>query len=360
MRAVVMRDQKLLVDTLPDPQPGPGDVLVRTLACGICGSDLHALKHAAKLSESSRESGGTFGMDLARDVVMGHEFCAEVVEYGRETQHTLRPSTRVCSIPVLLRSGQAASVGYSNDVTGGYGEYMLLSEPLLLEVPNGLSTEHASLTEPMAVGLHAVNKARLSDDDVPLVVGCGPVGLAVIAALRLEGVGPIVAADFSARRRELAGVIGADLVIDPAESSPYESWASVASPAEAGAGTPGMFGAGPGLRPAVLFECVGVPGILAQMMSGAPRDARVVVVGVCMEEDRIQPLHGITKELNLQFVLGYTPDEFSGTLRSLAEGAIDVEPLITGRVGVLGVASAFEELASPDQHAKILVEPWRD
>ncbi len=360
MRAVVMRDQKLLVDTLPDPQPGPGDVLVRTLACGICGSDLHALKHAAKLSESSRESGGTFGMDLARDVVMGHEFCAEVVEYGRETQHTLRPGTRVCSIPVLLRSGQAASVGYSNDVTGGYGEYMLLSEPLLLEVPNGLSTEHASLTEPMAVGLHAVNKARLSDDDVPLVVGCGPVGLAVIAALRLEGVGPIVAADFSARRRELAGVMGADLVIDPAESSPYESWASVASPAEAGAGTPGMFGAGSGLRPAVLFECVGVTGILAQMMSGAPRDARVVVVGVCMEEDRIQPLHGITKELNLQFVLGYTPDEFSGTLRSLAEGAIDVEPLITGRVGVLGVASAFEELASPDQHAKILVEPWRD
>ncbi len=358
MRAAVMRDQKLLVDTLPDPEPGPGDVLVKTLACGICGSDLHALKYGARLSESSREAGGNFGMDLARDVVMGHEFCAEVVEYGTETQRAFRPGTRVCSVPVLLRSGQA--VGYSNDVTGGYGEYMLLSEPLLLEVPNGLSTEHASLTEPMAVGLHAVNKARLSDDDVPLVVGCGPVGLAVIAALRLEGARPIVAADFSARRRELARVMGADLVVDPAESSPYESWASVASPAEGRAATPDIFGAGSGLRPAILFECVGVPGILAQMMRGAPRDARVVVVGVCMEEDQIQPLHGITKELNLQFVLGYTPDEFSGTLRNIAEGAVDVEPLITGRVGVLGVAQAFEELASPEHHAKILVEPWRD
>jgi threonine dehydrogenase-like Zn-dependent dehydrogenase len=360
MRAAVMRDQKLLVDTLPDPEPGPGDVLVKTLACGICGSDLHALKHGARLSQSSLEAGGNFGMDLARDVVMGHEFCAEVLEHGRETQGTLRPGTRVCCIPVLLRGGQAASVGYSNDVTGGYGEYMLLSEPLLLEVPNGLPTERAALTEPMAVGLHAVKKARLTNDDVALVVGCGPVGLAVIAALRLEGARPIVAADFSERRRELARVMGADLVVDPAESSPYESWASVAAPAEGAAGTPGMFGAGPVLRPAVLFECVGVPGILAQMMKGAPRDARVVVVGVCMEEDRIQPLHGITKELNLQFVLGYTPNEFAGTLRNIAEGAIDVEPLVTGKVGVLGVAQAFEELASPEHHAKILVEPWRD
>ncbi len=360
MRAAVMRDEKLLVDTLPDPAPGPGDVLVKTLACGICGSDLHALKHGARLSESSREAGGSFGMDLTRDVVMGHEFCAEVVEHGSQTQRSLRPGTRVCSIPVLLRRGQPASVGYSNDVTGGYGEYMLLSEPLLLEVPNGLPTEHASLTEPMAVGLHAGHKARLSADAVPLVVGCGPVGLAVIAALRLKGASPIVAADFSARRRELARVMGADLVIDPAESSPYESWASVASATEQGAATPGIFGGGSGLRPAALFECVGVPGILAQMMKGAPRDARVVVVGVCMEEDRIQPLHGITKELNLQFVLGYTPDEFSGTLRSIAEGEIDVEPLVTGKVGVLGVARAFEELASPEHHAKILVEPWRD
>ncbi len=358
MRAAVMRDQKLVVDTLPDPEPGPGEVLVKTLACGICGSDLHALKYAARLAESSREAGGSFTMDPRRDVVMGHEFCAEIADFGPKTERTLRVGDRVCSMPLVLRSGRASSVGYSNEFPGGYGEYMLLSEPLLLPGPDGLLTEHAALTEPMAVGLHAVRKSGLSPGDVPLVVGCGPVGLAVIAALRLEGAEPIVAADFSRRRRDLAVALGAHVVVDPAKSSPYESWAEAAR-SEASAPDGGLFGAGPRLRPAVMFECVGVPGVIQQMMSGAPRGARVVVVGVCMEEDRIQPLHAINKELALQFVLGYTAEEFAETLRNIAEGASRGEALITGSVGVEGVVGAFEELASPERHAKILVEPWR-
>ena len=78
-----------------------------------------------------------------------------------------------------------------------------------------------------------------------------------------------------------------------------------------------------------------------------------------MESDTIEPMFGINKELNLQFVLGYTPEEFSSTLFHIAEGRIPVEPLITGKVGVEGVAGAFDELASPERHAKILVEPWR-
>jgi threonine dehydrogenase-like Zn-dependent dehydrogenase len=76
-----------------------------------------------------------------------------------------------------------------------------------------------------------------------------------------------------------------------------------------------------------------------------------------MEEDRIRPLFGIYKELQLQFVLGYTPEEFAATLRSLAEGRVDVAPLVTGRVGLEGVAGAFEALGRPDEHAKILIEP---
>jgi threonine dehydrogenase-like Zn-dependent dehydrogenase len=85
----------------------------------------------------------------------------------------------------------------------------------------------------------------------------------------------------------------------------------------------------------------------------------MVVVGVCMERDQIEPLFGINKELNIQFVLGYTGEEFATTLRNLAEGAVNGDPLITGKVGVEGVAQAFEDLASPERHAKILVEPWR-
>jgi len=111
------------------------------------------------------------------------------------------------------------------------------------------------------------------------------------------------------------------------------------------------------LRPGVFFECVGLPGIIDQMMKGAPRGARIIVAGVCMEQDRMRPMLGINKELSLQFVLGYEPHEFAGTLANIADGNVMVEPLITGSVGIDGVAAAFDELASPDKHAKILVRP---
>jgi threonine dehydrogenase-like Zn-dependent dehydrogenase len=360
MRAAVMRDRTLVVDDIPVPEPGPGEVLVKTLACGICGSDLHALKHAEQFVAASRRAGNAFVMDLGRDVVMGHEFCAEVVEHGPETTRRLPVGARVCSRPVLMRPAGPQTVGYSNEHPGGYGEYMRLGEALLLPVPARLATDQAALTEPMAVGLHAVNKARLGPDDAPLVVGCGPVGLAVIAALRLADVRPIVAADFSARRRELAAGLGADVVVDPARETPWQQWRDAAAwrDAERAPALPPWI-SGPPLRPAVVFECVGVPGVIDGIMAAAPRHARIVVVGVCMERDAIHPMLGISKELNLQFVLGYTSEEFAATLGHIAGGRMPTAPLITGRVGVEGVAGAFQELASPERHAKILVEPWR-
>ncbi len=358
MRAAVMRNKQLVVDNIPIPELGPGEVLVKTLACGICGSDLHALKFADKLIDAvKRSGGGPFGMNLDRDIVMGHEFCVEIAEFGPGTQKNLKAGTRACSFPILLRGSGVEAVGYSNDNPGGYAEYMRLTEGLLLEVPNGLPTEHAALTEPMAVGYHAVQMARLGKRDVPLVIGCGPVGLAVIAGLKLTGAAPIIAADFSSRRRELAIKMGADVVVDPKEKSPYETWAQMASETSVPAATP-SFMAGLALRPGVIFECVGVPGVIEQIMMHAPRGARIVVVGVCMEQDHFEPFFGINKELNIQFVLGYTPEEFAATLRYIGEGTIPVAPLITGKVGVEGVAQAFDDLGSPEFHAKILVEPW--
>jgi threonine dehydrogenase-like Zn-dependent dehydrogenase len=338
MRAAVMRDRKLVVADVPVPEPGPGEVLVRTLACGICGSDLHALKHTDAFVATARRAGNPRVMDLTRDVVMGHEFCAEIVEHGPGTARALPVGTRVCSRPVLMRDAGPQTIGYSNDHPGGYGEYMRLTEALLLEVPRALPADHAALTEPMAVGLHAVRKAGVTPQDAPLVIGCGPVGLAVIAALRLRDIRPIVAADFSSRRRELAVALGADVVVDPASMSPWERWHETA-----------------GSRPAVVFECVGVPGVLDQLMTAAPRHARIVIVGVCMEADTIYPMLGIVKELSLQFVLGYTQEEFVATLEHIADGRIAVAPLITGHVGIDGVAGAFEALASPERHAKIIV-----
>ena len=359
MRAAILRDGKLVVDTLPEPKPGEGQVIVRTLACGICGSDLHAHKHGAHMVQAMKDQGATKVMDLSRDIVFGHEFCAELVDHGPGTQKTIKAGTRVCSMPIAISPESIETVGYSNDFPGGYGEYMVLSEALLLPVPEGLSTEDAALTEPMAVGLHAVEKAHLAGGEVPLVIGCGPVGLAVIAALKIRNVHPIIAADFSPKRRQLAERMGADIVVDPAAVSPYTTWYDNAAPKGYDpTSLLNLLGMGEQPKPCVIFECVGVPGLIQQIFAGAPRNCRIVVVGVCMETDRIEPFYAINKELNLQFVLGYTPQEFAETLEHLAAGRIETG-IVTAKVGVEGVAQAFEDLASPEVHAKILVEPWR-
>jgi threonine dehydrogenase-like Zn-dependent dehydrogenase len=360
MRAVVMRKQQLIVTNVPDPEPGPGEVLVRTLACGICGSDLHMLKHGAHIADVMRRAGASGMMDLSRDVIMGHEFCAEIIDHGPGCQKHLRAGTRVCSMPVLLRGADLITIGYANAVPGGYGEYMVLNEMLLLKVPENLPTAHAALTEPMAVGWHAVEKASFTPEDVPLVIGCGPVGLAVIAALKIRGAAPILAADFSPKRRQLAQALGADIVIDAAAESPYRRWQDAARRPDAGADLSGplAFLISP-FRPAVIFECVGVPGLLQQIAESAPRNARVVVVGVCMETDHFEAIFAATKEVSMQFSYGYAPDEFALTLQHLAEARINAAALITAEVGLDGVPTAFEELASPERHAKVLVAPGR-
>ena len=342
MRAAVMRDSKIVVDTVPEPEPLTGEILVETLVCGICGSDLHALQHGELMVEASREAGAPTVMDLSRDVIMGHEFCAEILDYGPNTRGQLKRGTRVVHPAILIRGSEFHGIGYSNDVPGGFAERMLLSESMLVPVPEGLPSEQAALTEPMSVGVHAVARARVKAGDSAIVVGCGPVGLAVIAGLRLADIETIVAADFSPMRRALAERLGAHVVVDPAERSAFDAWLAL-----------GL------LRPPAIFECVGVPGVLQGIIREAPRQSRVVVVGVSMQEDRIKPMVAVVKELDVRFSFGYSPQEFAQTLHALVEGNIDAEPLITGRSGLEGVAAAFEDLAQPDRHAKILVEPGR-
>jgi threonine dehydrogenase-like Zn-dependent dehydrogenase len=201
-----------------------------------------------------------------------------------------------------------------------------------------------------------VAKARLDKDSVSLVVGCGPVGLAVIAGLKAAGHGPVIAADFSPRRRAAAERLGADMVIDPAQESPHDRWEALGVP-KARAAQSMMRMMGGRFGQPVIFECVGAPGVLNALIEAAPAGAQIVVAGVCMETDRIEPSMAITKEIELTFVFGYTPEEFATTLRRLAEGVIDVAGLVTAEVGLAGVAQAFRDLGDPEAHVKILVRP---
>ena len=355
MQACVTRGASLVVGEVPTPTPGPGQVLVHPLATGICGSDLHALADFGHFS-SLMDSVGVPHIDPSADCVFGHEFCAQIVDYGPGCTKTLPLGTRVCSVPVVVGSAGIEQIGYSNTYPGSLAETMVLQEGLLLAVPDTLDTSLAALTEPLAVGEHAVALSGLAATQPCLVVGCGPVGLAVIAALKFRGHGPVLAADFSPTRRLLAEAFGADEVIDPATTSPHSRWSDFGVPTgvmeRAGAAMLGT-----SLHDALIFECVGVPGMLQSLIHDAPPHSRIVVVGVCMHTDSIEPFAAVVKEIEFRFSFGYLGTEFAATLDRLAAGIPGVDGLVTSSVDLAHAPEAFATLASPGEHGKILVRP---
>jgi threonine dehydrogenase-like Zn-dependent dehydrogenase len=355
MLAAVTRGGRLIVDQVDDPEPGAGQVLVRSLAAGICGSDLHVLDDVDRFTRLCRRV-GVPALDPGADTVFGHEFCAEVVDHGPDTSRTHPAGTRVCSIPIIQGPGGIEQIGYSNNYHGALAEQFLLQEALLLPVPDSLPTELAALTEPLAVGEHAVGLAELESGQPCLVVGCGPVGLAVIAALKSRGHGPVLAADFSPTRRGLAGALGADEVIDPADHSPHDRWPELGVPATIFERATATFLGGSSLKP-VIFEAVGVAGMLQSLIADIPPSSRVVVVGVCMHTDAIEPFMAVTKEIELRFSFGYSPGEFAATLERLAAGVPGADLLVTSSVPLTGAPAAFDTLRTPGHHGKILVTP---
>jgi threonine dehydrogenase-like Zn-dependent dehydrogenase len=153
----------------------------------------------------------------------------------------------------------------------------------------------------------------------------------------------------------MAERMGADLIVDPAEASPHSKWAEMGV---AGTGTEQMIARqmGQSIKRAIIFECVGLPGVLASLIDGAPANAQIVVAGVCVEADTFEPYICIQKQIDLRFVIGYTRMEFAQTLSAIAEGQIEAERIITDAVGFADVADAFERLAKPVDQIKVVVE----
>ena len=333
MRSMVLRGTELSIEEVQQPHPGPGQVLARVRACGICGSDLHFARYAEQMLAATRiaDPAGWSTMDLSRGVFMGHEFVGDVVENGPETA-AWPPGTRVTSIPTLLdpeNSRGRQTIGYSSRFPGAYGEYILMSAPLLLRVPEDVSDQIAATTEPCAVGLHAVREAHVQQDEPVLIMGAGPIGLMTLLWLKHDGVTHVTVSDPAASRRGLAAKVGADLVLDPTSNDVAARLAETGGP------------------PSIVFECVGVEGTLQQAMMHTAPHGRVIVAGVCMTEDRLRPMVGINKQLTLQFVLGYTPAEFAEALTAIGERRIDPSPLVTRTVTLDELPAAFQALSDP-------------
>ena len=367
MKAVTCHDAQLEVVDVPDLQPEKGQVLLEVLRCGICGSDLHARHHGDEMAGMLREVGYDGFMRSTQSVVFGHEFAGRVADYGPGCKKALSTGDLVVALPLIRRGKDVHPTGLSTAAPGGYAEQVLVQESLMMPVPNGLSPEMSALTEPLAIGWHAVRRSEIGKRDVAVVIGCGPIGLAVICLLKARGVRTVVASDFSAARRQLASACGADITVDPAEDSPFavgdddhlktlpaaidltigtmEKLRRLPMPWQHVWRTFERLGVGP-KRP-VVFECVGVPGVIDEH-----RDLRAAAFpggrGRRVHgRDKLRPAMAINKELDLRFVLGYSPLEFRDTLHMLAEGKVNAAPLVTGTVGLAGVELGLRRAREP-------------
>ncbi len=343
MKAAFLQNHAIHVGELPDPTPQQGQALVRTHSCGLCASDAHFVHLGEKVVEMSKKYGGPYSnLDLSRVIVPGHEFVGEIIDYGPGSRRPLKVGTRVTSMPIVRNGSGRSVIGQSHDCPGGFGELMLLDEEVLMEIPSGLDDDMAAMTEPLAVGLEHARSGEPAKGDIPLVVGCGAIGLGVIAGLKLMGIAPIVAADFDAGRRDIALAMGADIVVDPRELSPY--------------------GTLPGLgdrRANLVYECVGKPGLLMQIMNAVGFGARIVVGGFCLEPEQLYVPSGQMRRLKIFFAAGEEQQDLDLALRAIADGRIDIGAWIGGRIGLSGVDAALRAMGDPASPVRTVVDPRR-
>ena len=339
MRAAVFKGagHGLAVETIATPQPGPHQLILRVRACGICGSDLHMTE-----SHSS--------IVLPAGAVMGHEFSGEVAAIGAALKGRFREGDRVVGFPYLCScETPCAYPGYNGDRcptglpiglgqhNGAFADYVRVGGTGARPLPDTVSFEEGALVEPLAVGLHAVEKGRVQRGDTVLIVGAGPVGLAIALWCRFSGARHIIVSERAPARRTLAETFGASDVLDPALPLMRQVQAIA------------------GKGPDVIFECVGLPGMIDEMMRIAPRGCRIVVAGLCQGLDTITPLRGVMKELTLQFVVAYTSREFDMVIEMIARDRIDALALITDRIALDDVPEAFERLRTPSSQCKVMV-----
>ena len=304
MRAVVCQRAELGVVDRPEPMPGPGQVRLDVMRCGICGSDLHA-RHGIDAWADMAAAPATRGSAAPTSRWSSATSSpARVAEYGPGCRREIPTGTPVVALPLVRGAAGVDAVGLSLHAPGAYAEQVLAQESMMLAVPNGLPPDVAALTEPMAVAWHAVRRGEVGKRDVAIVIGCGPVGLGVILLPQGQGradrrgqrllarparAGAAPAAPTSSSTRRRARRSRRLDERGPPRRGPAAFELALTTREKLGRLPVGWWhlwrlgeklGAGP-KRP-VIFECVGVPGVIDSILAGAPLFSRVVVVGVCV------------------------------------------------------------------------------
>ncbi|MGZ6186809.1 MAG: zinc-dependent alcohol dehydrogenase [Candidatus Binataceae bacterium] len=333
--AVYKQPNEMAVIDVPRPVAGRGEVVLKVHACGICGSDLHAVQ---------------YGFGMPPDSVMGHEFCGEIVEIGPQVGG-YAIGDRVTSLPYIgcntcepcvagkgMHCEDIRGLGLGQ-LPGAYAEYVMCGAKSLFKLPDNVDSRLGALVEPLSVGLHGVNRSGLGPGAACVVMGGGPIGLATLLWCKAKGAATVIVSELAPGRSELARRLGATEVVNPTIKDPAERIREIT-----------------GRGPDLVFECIGVKSTLESAISMVATLGRVVVLGVCMEPDEITPVRCIFKEITVSFVLGYNDAEFQETINALSQGKIDPRPMVTDVIGVDQVPEMFAALRKPGGQAKVIVE----
>lgn len=349
MRAVAMKNGRLVVKDVSEPKLGPGQILVAPIATGVCGSDLSALEHTAEFLDASRRSEvSSFIFDPTRDLVFGHEFTSRVLDVGPGVDG-YEPGDQLLNTPIVIDgAGVLHCVGYATDYPGALAERVVVQDFGQLKIPAGMSPYLPAVADPLCTGLNAVVRSAIQPPHGAVVTGCGAVGLGAVWELAQRGISPIVASDPSPIRRQTALQFGATDVIDPLSDDPVRAWRDIA------AADARLF----------IYECSGKVGLLDTLIAQSPSFTKVFIAGLSMLPDTFSPVVGIFKNISIQFCYGPDSDggyPFAETFQHIVDGTLPAEKLITGYAGYDAAEEVFARLrpAAPGDidHMRILIVP---
>lgn len=339
MKAAVFQQAgtPMTIETVDDPTPEKDQLVVEVKRCGICGTDLHQTE--------SHESG------MAAGTILGHEYIGEVVAAGSVAGQQFKTGDKVTGLPfstcghcLQCRSGRPFQCSEINIIgmqkPGGFAEFICLDADNSIKVPSSVNWQEGALIEPMAVGLHAVKTCSNLRGKNVLILGAGPVGLAVAHWVRFFGAYNIVVSEPEELRRNSSMDYGATAIIDPAKDNVGEEFSRIS-----------------GGAPEVIFECVGIPGMISQCIDFAQHGTELVVVGYCIYQDHMIPAAAMGKELTMRFALSYHKEDFEFIAGLMASDRVNVESMCTDTVTFESFSEAFENLRQPNDQCKVLLAP---
>lgn len=325
------RGEPVTIESIANPHPGPGEVLIRVSRCGICGTDLAMTR------------GGQW--DYGSNVRFGHEYAGEIVELGAEVEH-LKVGDRIAVLPSVACGECRTCRTHGNNVLCqdkrgsamvGFSEYAVIPQSVATPLPSVLSMTDGALIEPLAISLYGVQLAAIRPGDSILVLGAGTVALYAIYWARRLGAGRIAVMSRSARREPLARQMGADSFVAYSENEGSEVIEAL------------------GEAPRIVLECVGAEGMLMKALRHVAPFGRIVSLGFCTSPDPVIPAIASFKCASIHFSVGYSMKEFHYIAGQMDKGHVDPKLIVSKTVSLDELPQTMAMLREANEETKVHV-----